>query len=104
MGQQSYICKSLEGECYLFESTVYTFTGEGLGKTKNASISIGSSQVHNKLVTSQKNLKYYRYTDKLYLRLSLKHRTRTDSIFRYREVMKMFTHLKNTTPRHFRVL
>jgi len=45
----------LEAECCdLFESTVYIFTREGLGKTKNASIRIGSSQVHNKLVTSHK--------------------------------------------------
>jgi len=45
----------LEGECCdLFESTVYVFTEEGLGKTKNASIRIGSSQVHYKLVNSHK--------------------------------------------------
>jgi hypothetical protein len=45
---------SLEGKCYLFESTVYIFTGEGMGKTKKASIRIGNSQVHNKLATSHK--------------------------------------------------
>jgi len=47
----------LEGECDLFESTVYIFTGEGMGKTKNASIRIGNIQVHNKLVTSHKKSK-----------------------------------------------
>jgi len=42
-----------------------------------------------------KSLKHCHYTKNFCLRLSLKHMTRTDSIFRHREVMKIFTHLKN---------
>jgi len=42
-----------------------------------------------------KSLKYCHYINKFCLRLSLKHKTKTNSIFRYREVMKIFTHLKN---------
>jgi len=42
-----------------------------------------------------KSLKYCHYIDKFSLRLRLKHKTRTNSIFRYKETMKIFTHLKN---------